>query len=109
MKAAAKGLKNVEAVSRYRVVFDAEKCIQDYACVQVCPVGAITEGGGLPLRNDEICLGCGLCVSACPEGALHMEVRSRPPGVPATPHALQNALMREALTGLVWNKVRGKG
>lgn len=109
IKAAAAGKKNVQAVSRYRVVFDPQKCIQDYACVHICPVHALSEDGSLPVRDNNLCLGCGLCVSACPEGALHMEIRPRAPAVPQSPRALQNALMREVIVGMVVSKIRGKG
>jgi Pyruvate/2-oxoacid:ferredoxin oxidoreductase delta subunit len=109
MKATAFGKKNVEAVSRYLPVYEAEKCIQDYACVDACPLQLIqAQANGLPAVRLEDCFGCGLCVSSCPEGALHMAVREKAPKVPRTAQALQDALKREAVVGLVWNKVTGK-
>jgi Fe-S-cluster-containing hydrogenase component 2 len=109
LKAAAKGAKNVEATSRYTVAFDAEKCIADHACAAICPIQAVQVGAdGLPLFDRQTCFGCGLCVSACPEGALRMQVREKAPRVPATAQALQDTLMREAVAGLVWNKLTGK-
>lgn len=37
----------------------------DY-CVRSCPVeGALTSNNGLPKVFDEICIGCGICVSNC--------------------------------------------
>jgi len=109
MKATARGIKNVEAVSRYRVAFEAEKCVMDHACVEICPVQAIrVEENGLPATEAALCLGCGLCASVCPTGARWMVVRAKAPKVPPTPQALQNALMREAIVGLVVGKLTGK-
>lgn len=41
------------------------------ACVEVCPVGALTkrESDGLVVHNPEVCIGCYSCEKACPYGA----------------------------------------
>ncbi len=41
------------------------------ACADVCPLGALVvqEDGSLSVR-DAICVGCGLCVQTCAEGAI---------------------------------------
>lgn len=44
-------------------------------CLEVCPVNAITrdpETSAL-IVDQKICLGCGMCVSACPFGYIHMD------------------------------------
>jgi ferredoxin len=39
-------------------------------CVDACPVGAIGRGGAVPQVDRDACIGCGACVTACPvEGA----------------------------------------
>jgi len=39
-------------------------------CVDACPVGAIRRGGPVPEVDRDACIGCGACVTACPvEGA----------------------------------------
>ncbi|NOH99235.1 ferredoxin-type protein NapF [Vibrio sp. 99-70-13A1] len=49
------------------------------ACVSSCPVGAIQiEQGELPLVDDSLCNGCGLCRSACYIGAVTLSVRQTP-------------------------------
>jgi len=41
-------------------------------CVQVCPTGAMikTEPGGPVICQDALCVGCSLCILACPYGVL---------------------------------------
>jgi Fe-S-cluster-containing hydrogenase component 2 len=43
---------------------------EEAACMKVCPVGAIyrDEATGAVLVNESRCLGCKMCVSACPFG-----------------------------------------
>lgn len=40
------------------------------ACTAACPTGAMykDEETGLVLHDDEMCIGCGACVNACPYG-----------------------------------------
>jgi ferredoxin len=108
LQAAVRGQKNVQAVSRYVVSFTAEKCEHDYACMEACPIDAITQEGGDPHINLETCFGCGQCVPACPGGALSMVVRVHTPGVPKTSKELQGRLMREAVVGLAINTLTGR-
>jgi protein NrfC len=48
-----------------------EQCRQcvDAPCVAICPVGALApnpEFGNVRMVDKELCIGCGLCVDACP-------------------------------------------
>jgi Pyruvate/2-oxoacid:ferredoxin oxidoreductase delta subunit len=103
------GKKNVDAVSRYQVVFDPGLCAKDHACVDICPIGAIhARDDGLPVFDHELCFGCGLCVSHCPQGALQMIPREKAPQVLSSGKELTNRLMREAVVGMVVNTLTGK-
>ena len=44
-------------------------------CLEVCPVNAITRDPktSAVIVDRELCLGCGMCVSACPFGYMHMD------------------------------------
>lgn len=52
-------------------------CFQcdDAPCAEVCPVEAITmnEATGIWHIDRDTCTACGLCVEACPYGAMFME------------------------------------
>lgn len=108
IQAASRGRKNIQATSRYMVAYDAQKCMHDFACVSACPVGTISEKDGELMFDLNLCLGCGHCVSVCPGGALSMQVRPKAPSVPKTSKELQSRLMREAVIGLVVNKLTGR-
>ena len=43
-------------------------------CVEVCPVGAVfkNENTGLVELKEEECIGCGMCIEACPFDAMIM-------------------------------------
>ena len=43
------------------------------ACMDVCPVEAITEKDGYILIDENTCTGCGLCVEACPYDAIYQD------------------------------------
>lgn len=59
--------------------FDPDRCLLALsaasscrACVDSCPVGALTTGDfGLDIDEDA-CIGCALCAPACPEGAVQI-------------------------------------
>ncbi len=50
-------------------VYFPDTCRQceDPACGNACPVGAITaNASGVRIVNQDVCVGCGACVAACP-------------------------------------------
>ncbi len=57
-------------------------------CLDRCQMQAITEEGAEVSLNPDRCIGCGLCVSTCPTGALSLvrKPESALKDVPATLH-----------------------
>jgi len=56
-------------------------CLQcaDAACVKVCPVEALSRNestGAIEVSTDR-CVGCALCVTACPFGHMHFDIETR--------------------------------
>jgi ferredoxin len=60
-----------------RVRIKEKACTLCMACVTVCPVASLVDGGDRPeLRFIEAnCVQCGLCREACPENAIHLSPR----------------------------------
>ena len=56
---------------RWLMASDVCKHCTEAACLEVCPTGALfrTEYGTVVVQED-VCNGCGYCVSACPFGVL---------------------------------------
>ncbi len=56
---------------RWLMASDVCKHCTDAACLDVCPTGSLfrTEFGTVVVQQD-ICNGCGYCVSACPYGVI---------------------------------------
>jgi formate dehydrogenase iron-sulfur subunit len=68
---AADGWPGAAAGSRWLMASDVCKHCSEAACLDVCPTGALmrTEFGTVVVQDD-ICNGCGNCVSACPFGVI---------------------------------------
>jgi Fe-S-cluster-containing hydrogenase component 2 len=48
-----------------------EHC-EDAYCKEICPVNAIENNNGVIYLNTEKCIGCEMCVQACPYGVIDM-------------------------------------
>ncbi len=73
LAAAGDGAATAEVAggSRWLMSSDVCKHCTEAACLDVCPTGALmrTEFGTVVVQDD-ICNGCGYCVSACPFGVI---------------------------------------
>ena len=48
----------------------SDECISCGACVDECPVEAISEGDDIYIIDAELCTDCGACVEVCPSDAI---------------------------------------
>jgi ferredoxin len=53
-----------------KATVDQDACVGCEACVSACPTGAIGVDGGKAAVNDDACVECGACVSTCPVSAI---------------------------------------
>ncbi len=55
----------------FMVKVDADKCVGDEECVEVCPVDVyeMQDGKAVPVNADE-CLGCESCIEVCENDAI---------------------------------------
>ena len=66
-------------VTRQIVHIDEELCNGCGACVTPCAEGAIElVDGKAQVIREELCDGAGFCIGVCPTGALSIEVREAP-------------------------------
>jgi Fe-S-cluster-containing hydrogenase component 2 len=56
--------------------------------------------------DDRFCLGCGLCVTACSQGANAMVLREGRTRLPRTADDLYRKIGREAIVGIAVNRVK---
>lgn len=93
----------------YIAYHDQEKCVQCGACVDICPMEALTFGeDGLIQFEEQRCIGCGLCVSVCPSDA--MQVQRRPLAeIPTTPKNTLDTYYNLAKAGGRWHTLEMVG
>ncbi len=56
---------------KYLVPTTCRSCL-DPVCMIGCPVGSIHRGDNRQIIIEDWCIGCGLCASSCPYGAIQM-------------------------------------
>jgi ferredoxin len=52
------------------VKIDKETCIGCGACVDVCPVNALSMVDGKAECDESACIDCGACIATCPVQAI---------------------------------------
>jgi ferredoxin len=108
------GIRNAVVTSNWIMEVDLSRCKGCGSCAKVCPVEAIEiiqEAVGNKNRqwavlNEALCLGCGVCYSACKFGGITMKPRARKVFTPETifDQTVSMAIERGKLADLIFNE-----
>ncbi|MEE9443770.1 MAG: 4Fe-4S binding protein [candidate division Zixibacteria bacterium] len=67
------GVEKSVAYANYYAVIDPDLCADCGTCQERCQIGAIETREDISFVIREKCIGCGLCVTGCPEDAARLE------------------------------------
>jgi ferredoxin len=79
------GLANVVARSAFLSQVDADLCQACQTCLPACQFDALTLGDLVMTVSSRRCVGCGACVSVCPEAAMSLVRRPESEILPVPP------------------------
>ncbi|MEE8717325.1 MAG: FMN-binding protein [Coriobacteriales bacterium] len=68
--------------SAYVLSYDRDKCIKCGACVDRCPMAAVSFGDDGYVQLGPTCVGCGQCVLTCPASARILRQKDEVPALP---------------------------
>ena len=51
----------------------SDSCVSCGTCEPECPVGAISDNGGVFVIDGSQCISCGACAGSCPVGTIAEE------------------------------------
>jgi len=94
--------------TNYHAEIDAAACQECDTCEGRCQMQAVTRDGGPPTVDRSRCIGCGLCVSTCPSGALRLVANEREKVPPVHTMTLYTRLFRERYGALAVAAVVGR-
>ena len=63
------------AISAFRRETDEDECIGSGACIEICPVDAMTLEEDIAVVDEQWCIGCGVCATVCPTDTLKLKIR----------------------------------
>lgn len=64
---------HVVATEEFKTTVRCHQC-DNAPCSLICPTGAIRQAEtGDIIMNRSLCMGCGMCINACPYGAIQLE------------------------------------
>ena len=95
--------------STYFAEVDGELCQECGACAPRCQMDAIVADGAPTRVLLSHCIGCGLCVSTCPSGALSLRAKPEPSTPPKSVAALYAKMYRERFGPWGMAKAAGRG
>ncbi len=82
--------------SRFEAKVNSDDCTACAICAdERCPMKAIEIQDNAAVVNPVECIGCGLCVSGCPTGAIELSERKQVPLVPATTEEMATKVLQE--------------
>jgi Pyruvate/2-oxoacid:ferredoxin oxidoreductase delta subunit len=79
----------------YVAVVDAADCSSCWMCRERCQMEAVRDLDGKSQVDEARCIGCALCVTTCPSGALKLKPKPAPKAPPDNTQALYIQLLRE--------------
>jgi len=80
-----------------------QDCTLCKTCIDSCFMDALSVKNGQILRDNNLCKGCGICVSNCPEKAVYPEINHLDDAIEELQHRIKERIDFESPTELLEN------